>query len=693
MSSIEILDQPADVQGDIAWRGFRSRPDPTTLPPGISRYLENMRCEKDFRPRAGTVALATDLVLVNTPAVLDFDLPTVVSVSSMTRAGATVTVTTATNHGYSTGNTVAIDGATEADYIGDWTITVTGLNTFTFSIGAATPTSPATGTITCAKGIRIFTVADDRVRAACVYTDDDNTEHVLIATGNKAYAYNEGAATVAIDYPSGETVGTDDEADLVQHLSSVYLFRGRAVGSSLAIASITRAGSTVTVTTTPDHDLATNDWVRMTGQSAEDYRGVYQITKTGAKTFTYDIGAPTPVSPAATAGTCYQVRPVLKWDRNQANDFVAATTGTMPSTGHIRIPPADWGIAFNRQLILPYARDEGILSGFGVDDDFDVTTLNGQFKIKTGGNDWLVGAIGTARTRILAVYRRSAHLVSRNIDDLTIDGIEDVPSAAGCVARRTITICDDVVLWLSDKGVQVLRYVDQLNLAAEKEPLSAPVQDLVNRINWTYAHRAVAAYHDNRFYLALPLDDSAVNNRVLVFNFLNRSAESPLGEWESLDSYPGDFDVAAMLVLGYGDKQELHYLTTLGGLYVAHQGEQDEYGAPGSTLGSYDIEGVVQGRRQLFGTLQPKRFASVEVSAQLDAAAQVQIALTTKNPDTSRTLRDHTATAAEDRVFSCHPRSRGESGAIDLTLPAGRPIIRAATLGARVPGKTTRDRS
>lgn len=690
MANIETLDTPRDIQGDAGWRGFRSRPEPTTLAPGLSRYLGNMRCGQDFRPRAGTVALATDLQLVYLPAILDFTLPTELAVASITRAGSTVTVTTTPDHGYTTADFVAIDGTTQADYIGDWQITVTGAKTYTFDIGAATPTSPATGTITCAKGLRIFEVAADSVRAACVYTDDDNTEHVLIAAGNKAYAYNEGGATVEIAYPAGETIGSEDEADLVQYISQVYLFRGRQSGDNLAIATITRSSSTVTVTTTPDHELATGDWVRHTGQSAEDYRGIYQITVTGAKTYTFDIGAATPTSPAATPGICAQVRPVLKWDRNQANDFTVVTTGTMPSSGHIRMPAADWAVAFNRQLILPYARDELILSGFGVDDDFD--TLQSELRILPGGNDWLVGALGTALTRILVLYRKSAHLVIRNSATLAIDGVEIVPAAAGCAARRTIANTDDFILYLSDKGVQMLRYVDQLNLVAIKQPLSTPIDDLIKRINWAYAHRAVAAYHDNRYFLAVPMDDSQVNSRVLVFNFNNTAEDAPYGEWESVDTYPGDFDIAAMLVLDYAGRKELHYLTSLGGLYVAHQGTQDEYGAPGGSLGSYDINGTVQGRRLLFGTLQPKRFVSVEVSAQLEAGARVQIALTTLNPDSSRTLRDHTAAAIEDRVFSTHPRSRGESAAIDLTLPAGRPTIRAVTVGARLPGYTNRDR-
>lgn len=686
----ELIDQPREIRGDTKIRGFRSRPDPTELPDGIARYLENMRCNDKFRPRAGTVALATDLELVVPPAVLDFDLPTELSVSSMTRVGATVTVTTSTAHGYTTGDIVGIEGASQTDYNGDWEISVTGGSTFTFDIGAATPATPATGTIVCAKGIRIYEIASDRVRAACVYVEDDLTQRVLIAAGNKAYVYRSGLATVEIDYPTGEIIDDADEADLLAHLDKVYLFRGASAGDDVAISSVTRAGSTVTVTTTAAHGLASNDWVRMIGQSAEDYRGVYQITVTGGSTFTYDIGAAVPASPATTAGVCYKCKPVLVWDRSLTSDFVTVTTGTMPSTGHIRMPPADWGVAFNRQLILPYGRDEHILSGFGVDDDFD--TLLSQARIRPGGPDWLVAIHPAARTRYLVLYRNSLHRVQRNVSDLTIEDVDEVPSGVGCVSRKTVVTCGDFIAWLSDRGVQLLSYVDQLNLVTAKEPLSAEIDDLIQRINWAYADRAVAAYHDNRYFLAVPMDDSDVNNRVLVFNFLNRSSDSPLGEWESIDVYPGDFDIAEMLILDYEGRQCLHYLTTLGGLYVAHQGEQDEYGAPGSTLGSYDIAGIVRGRRHLFGNLETKRFLSASVSCELEAGAQVQVIVATVNPDSERTVRDHTAATTEDKLLAVPLRSRGESGAIDLLLPVGRPAIRAMTLKAIIPGEDTRDK-
>jgi len=65
---------------------------------------------------------------------------------TIVRSGSVATVTH-TAHGMETGRTVAIRGANQADYNGLYSITVTGANTYTYTV-SGTPTTPATGTIT-----------------------------------------------------------------------------------------------------------------------------------------------------------------------------------------------------------------------------------------------------------------------------------------------------------------------------------------------------------------------------------------------------------------------------------------------------------------------------------------------------------------------------------------------------------------
>lgn len=70
-------------------------------------------------------------------------ITTAQTISSITHVGAVATLTTAVAHGLSTGNRVTISGAAPVAYNGSFTITVTGLTTFTYTMGS-TPVSNAT---------------------------------------------------------------------------------------------------------------------------------------------------------------------------------------------------------------------------------------------------------------------------------------------------------------------------------------------------------------------------------------------------------------------------------------------------------------------------------------------------------------------------------------------------------------------
>jgi hypothetical protein len=67
---------------------------------------------------------------------------------SVTRLGGTVSVLLPAPHGLAVDDRIRVEGASQPDYNGVWTVTaVPNLNTFQFNIGAATPASPATGGI------------------------------------------------------------------------------------------------------------------------------------------------------------------------------------------------------------------------------------------------------------------------------------------------------------------------------------------------------------------------------------------------------------------------------------------------------------------------------------------------------------------------------------------------------------------
>jgi VCBS repeat-containing protein len=69
-------------------------------------------------------------------------------------------------------------------------------------------------------------------------------------------------------------------------------------GVPITVTALVRDGSTVTATTGIAHGFATGHPVRIDGAIEADYNGVFTVTATGAKTFSYTV-AGTPASPAS----------------------------------------------------------------------------------------------------------------------------------------------------------------------------------------------------------------------------------------------------------------------------------------------------------------------------------------------------------------------------------------------------------
>lgn len=84
--------------------------------------------------------------------VSDIDYPSYHTYTvTITRSSSTATATTSVNHDLATGMSVTIAGANQAEYNGTFTITVTGVDTFTYTVSGS-PATPATGTITAYGG-------------------------------------------------------------------------------------------------------------------------------------------------------------------------------------------------------------------------------------------------------------------------------------------------------------------------------------------------------------------------------------------------------------------------------------------------------------------------------------------------------------------------------------------------------------
>lgn len=97
----------------------------------------------DYAAPANTNAAGALIAILDACLVNGYAAQTV----TITSATGVATVTTPVAHTLKDGTFMRISGANEADYNGDFAITVTGANTFTYAV-SGTPVTPATGTIT-----------------------------------------------------------------------------------------------------------------------------------------------------------------------------------------------------------------------------------------------------------------------------------------------------------------------------------------------------------------------------------------------------------------------------------------------------------------------------------------------------------------------------------------------------------------
>lgn len=88
----------------------------------------------------------------------------------------------------------------------------------------------------------------------------------------------------------------------------------------------------------------------------------------------------------------------------------------------------------------------------------------------------------------------------------------------GCSAGNTVVQVGDDIFFLSSDGVRGLfRTLQDKVQAGKSDPISFPLKEEFESINWAQISKACAVYFDNKYFLSLPVDASTSNNEVWVY--------------------------------------------------------------------------------------------------------------------------------------------------------------------------------
>jgi hypothetical protein len=386
--------------------------------------------------------------------------------------------------------------------------------------------------------------------------------------------------------------------------------------------------------------------------------------------------------------------------------------------GFMHQPGAPWGTYFQRRLWVPYYYDQSgaynavtytdrkITDEIAVSDILDTTTfdqIENQFRISGGTADYVVGMHGFYDDALVVLNRNSLHLVSGTQGSLLDTQVKELTAEVGCLARKSVVMRGNTMMFLSDDGVYAVEFLNDYNLRGADEPISKNIQPYIDRINKDYADRAVGVLYDNRYYLAVPLDsvaganDARGNNSILVFNFLNKG-------WESLDTY-GDsrFLIKNFVIGSAGVRNNIYAITGNGGLHqleaVDSSVDRLNVSNVGSLLVTPTINASLTTRGYDLGTMERKRFTDSQIVMQNLAGeiGEYMISFASEDPDNAseigtttqflggQILSPSSPNEAETAGIRCRLGGiRGYTGTMILTRTQGSPKINSVKVAGSV---------
>ena len=562
---------------------------------------------------------------------------------------------------------------------------------------------------------------DDIVNAiygSCAYSDPtaDASQYIIIASNSKAIAIKvSDGTTTDIDYPVG--LGISQPVDMIQAFNKVFIFRdGQTalewngdLSGTPEFTKVTSGEYSQPKRLTPTRvDIvdgkATATFSSLAAMNGLNVGNVFVIEGEGSPS-TFTIGSEFLV--AARDDTALTIDFFVQLDDASNVSGVVIQQHVSVGLGFTHMPAPPFAIYHQRRLIMPFnytvdnvvdsftrkdSLDEVIASDILDTDTYD--QIYAQYRFNAGTADFVVGLHSFAEDTLLVFNRNSIHTV-QNSTDLATASVRLLTNEVGCLARKSIIQVGNRVLFLSDNGVYSTEFIDEYNLRGTGTPLSESINSTVQRINKNHADKSVAVYFDNRYYIAVPLDNSTENNAILVYNFLNQ-------QWESIDQVDdSNFHSTNLIVVGKGDDRGVYSVNDIGGVHrldnrvdgidrvITQIGGSQQNLAPPVSLTT---------RQYTLGTMDRKRWKEFDFHIQSSDsnASNVAFSAETENPDATVDLGTLSSLNGGDLAVGEDVSIRGRIGnrrgyGIQFTMnnTSGRPRIRSIEVEGAIAMRST----
>ncbi|MBI5658207.1 MAG: hypothetical protein HZC43_01365 [Nitrosomonadales bacterium] len=326
--------------------------------------------------------------------------PTTGSLSQVTTITATVS-----GHGFSNGNTVFISGSGEPQYNGAFPITVTGANTFTYSVPNIQETPPNATKANTGTATRAGSTAS----IASVARPMGSTTVTVTTQANHGFPAGNQTTLAGIEDASGNATAYNKKRNVTITGTNTFTFNFSIVGdvvgpgavnnagitasklqpgTSHNISLLTRTGTTAKAITSTQHNFASNDKIVISGTPGSNesaYLGLYTALNASGLQFEYTLTT-APATPAAakagatmTASQGVGVPPdntkLINWVRGEDNNGDEAgpacpsSDPCTPASGGINVRPSIHGdVLHSRPTVINYGGMSLIISNISDSD-------------------------------------------------------------------------------------------------------------------------------------------------------------------------------------------------------------------------------------------------------------------------------------------------------------------------------------
>ena len=692
------LDDRILKDGDVGFVGFNNRLRPDQLQTGFLADAQNIRLDRngEAQVRKGTDLVLAPLATAEAVIALPFTLIADDASVTVTQTAGALVITNVTATNFVTGTQVNLSGVTGISPDPNGNRVAIRNSASQITIQDQTYSGTAGGTAT----VKFNILNDSAVNAIYGSTGFSDpaaagSQYIVIAANNKAFAVNLSTqATTQLDYPAG--VSISQPVDMIQAFNKVFIFRdgetalewdGNFSNEFTKVASgtytqplqitstVTTVSGKMTVTAGSAHNLSTGDEVIVEDKAGSNLLvgERYVVTVVDSTTFTIFVQH---ADETNTPNVIFQ-QPVSV------------------GLGFTHMPAPPFAVYHQRRLVMPFKNSvdsgadsftsRGILDEIIASDLLDSDTYDqifGSYRFNAGTADFVVGLHSFTDDTLMVFNRNSIHIVKNTID-LNNSTIQLLTDEVGCLARKSIQQVGNRVLFLSDNGVYGTEFLDEYNLRGTQTPLSEPINETIKRINKVHADKAVSAYFDNRYFIAVPLDDATQNNAVLIFNFLNN-------QWESIDSVNDpNFHTANLIVAGEGSTRGVYSVNDIGGLHridARVDGTDRVITQIGGAQQNLLVPASLTTRQFTYGTLERKRFKEFEIHVESSDTntSDFDISAEVENPDSTEALGSLNSFNGGDLAVNEDVSIRGRIGGLrgygvqyTINNTSGRPRIRA----------------